>query len=234
VQFATSIEQPVQDAQPAPVARFLRAVSRSGTIAAASVFGALQFWRDSAGLEIPLNHHLCSKFQMHAPGRAVQQALELAPLEFYNMITAAGKVTGTLRVLYFYIILIAICCIRWEHVQRSKPSTETGPVTFHCMQGKKREQGVRPGFDWAVPKLVRNGVGTGEYIRSFWQATVSGSADQDFLVPAVELSAADLYAITSDTPLLVSKPMSRAQFLEIFTGHLVADGVEPEQASVAK
>jgi hypothetical protein len=185
-------------------------------------------------LVLPLDRHLCAKFKLHADSHSVVQAEELQPWEFHNMVAVALRSTGTLHILYVINVFVAMACVRFEHIQRSGVSKSEPVPVFACSKGKRRVQGARPGFEWTAPCLTHKQLELTAAVIAFWQENVEGVASANFLIPAIQLDASDLFTVTSDTPFVVDKPMSRRQFMEIFKGHLVAAGVAPDKAQLAK
>lgn len=51
-------------------------------------------------------------------------------------------------------LLLAISCIRCEHLKRSSlPGCNEHFIFAHCSKGNRRANGARPAYSWAVPRL---------------------------------------------------------------------------------
>ena len=150
-------------------------------------------------------------------------------LELVNLACLFGKARGNHKLLLAWVLLAAIACVRWEHIQRSSFVAAHGRwIEFHCQQGKARKKGARPAYGWALPELTWVGHGVGRLLDDFYRHEVL--ATSGFLVPALELAANDLWEVTASTPLVLGKAMSRGRFLEIFRGALVQCGLDTHSA----
>ena len=80
------------------------------------------------------------------------------PWEFVNLVLLAVSQKGTNFILRAFIIMTAVSCIRFEHIQRSTWTAhhESWPE-FWCCQGKKRIRGARPGYAWCMPEVALQG-----------------------------------------------------------------------------
>ena len=60
--------------------------------------------------------------------------------------------------LLAFMLQAAVSCVRFEHFQRSRMTGGNNKwLQFECSQGKSREQGARPKYDWAMPDLQHHG-----------------------------------------------------------------------------
>ena len=220
--------------QPTPyqVATFLQSVTRGGPTAAASMHAALKWFEASAGAAFPMAHHLVAPFRFHAASHTSRQAPELEPWEFVNLLLAWERARGTHKVILGIILMAAVSCIRWEHLQRSTYlASHAGWLEFQCSQGKRRRQGARPAYQWSLPEVKWRGQSLVALLRDFYKHEMV--ADAGFLVPALSLSPEDLWEVTETTALITNKAMSRGRFLELFRGALMGLGLGPSSASGA-
>eukprot|EP00439_Symbiodinium_sp_Y106_P086883 s171_g36.t1 len=171
-------------------------------------------------------------FRFHAQGHATQQAVELQPWEFVNLIRLAASLTGTPQLLLSFIIQSACSCIRFAHFQRSRlVADHKSWLEFECSEGKSRKQGVRPHYRWATPEIRVGGFSLLALLRRFFgEILLPGST---FLWPALELQAADLWQVTEATGLLLHRKLSPKVFLEFLRGSLQRCGVAPDIAASA-
>ncbi|CAE8643935.1 unnamed protein product [Polarella glacialis] len=215
---------------PIQLAGFLKQVTVGGPTAAASVWNALRFWNFSLGASFPLDHFACADFKLRSISHQQQAATELAPWEFVNLLRVAETATGTRRILFMMCAFVASVCIRWEHLQRSKRKPGTEEPFFECAQGKRRVQGARPGYDWAMPAVRLGALDLWRELRPFWDEEMISS----FLIPAVHLLPEEFFALTSSSPVNFEKPMSRPRFLEVMRCLLVEAGVPVVEAMQRK
>eukprot|EP00435_Cladocopium_sp_Y103_P019698 s1670_g4.t1 len=76
----------------------------------------------------------------------LREAPELEPWEFINLLTLLKQSHGAHRVLVAQMLMVALGCIRFEHLQRSHFVGTVGPaLEFDCAQGKARKQGSSRG-----------------------------------------------------------------------------------------
>ena len=109
--------------------------------------------------------------------------------------------------------------------------SHSGWLECRCRQGKSRQRGSRPPYDWALPDVVFRGCSLGALLVDFYRNMADPEAT--FMVPAVSLEAADLWELTESTSFHGGRPMSRARFLEVFRGLLVQVGVPVEVAQAS-
>ena len=214
---------------PIHMAEFLAMVSKGGPTAASSMWHALLWWSRSYGLEWPLEHFTCVPFKMHAPGHRSVQATELEPWEFYNLVFLMVQSKGTNQVILAWFIMTALSCVRFEHLQRSKFIKDH--AEFYCSEGKARRKGARPGYSWACPNFVWQGRHLTRLLADFY---AHESENSGFLMPALELHANELWEVHESTPMVVSRKMSRARYLELLRGAMLQAGLDPQQASTVQ
>ena len=227
-------EQGIDVKQPAPihVGAFLQKVAQGGPTAAASQFQAMLWWQRALGAGFPMQHWLVAPWRLHASNHQGKQACELPPWEMMNLLRWAAKLHGTNQLLVSFMVMAAVSCVRWEHIQRSHyVRSHSGWIECYCRQGKTRRQGARPGYSWAIPEISWQGYSLCAVLSDFFK---NMAISEDFIGPAVELQPEDLWEICSSTPLVLDKPMSRSRFLELFRGALMQINVEPVSASKAQ
>lgn len=211
-----SVEEGFEVRAPSPIqlASFLGLVAKTGPTAASSMWHALLWW---------------SSFKMHAPGHRSVQAIELEPWEFFNMVFLMVRANGTNKIILALFVMTVLSCVRFEHLQRSKFIRDHGSwAEFWCSEGKARQKGSRPGYAWACPNLVWQGCHLTRLLKDFYEHE---SLNNGFLVPGLELHANDLWEVHEATPMVVSRKMSRARFLELLRGTMLEVGLEPRHAS---
>ena len=230
--FASDNGFDIRDPAPVQVAAFLQSVAQGGPTAAASQFQALLWWRRTLGAQFPMDHWLVAPWRLHAGDHQGRQAVELPPWEFLNLVRWAGKLHGTHPLVVAFILMICVSCIRWEHIQRSHfVRKHEGWIEFYCRQGKSRRQGARPGYSWSMPEVNWYGFSLCAVLTDYFR---NEALSEDFLVPALDLQAEDLWEVTPSTPLILNKAMSRSRFLELFRGSLMQVNVDPQSASRAQ
>jgi len=105
--------------KPFELASFLHSVSQGGPTAAASMHAALKWFANQAGAGLDLTHPLVAPYRFHAGAHTSRQAPELQPWELVNLACLFGKARGNHKLLLAWVLLAAIACVRWEHIQRS-------------------------------------------------------------------------------------------------------------------
>ena len=232
VRFTTERNYASRFPSPLQVAEFLKAVSSGGPTASASVYQALKWFEESFGCGFHTGHYLVKPHRFHGPNHTGRQATELAPWEFANLLLAARRAQGTKLMLILFFIQRAISCIRFEHFQRSRVTQVFEKyVEFECSKGKRRKQGARPAYRWAMPNLSFQGLAVSAALVDFLKYEVA--VDASFAWPALELSPDDLWQVHDGTPFVANRPMSRGRFLELFRGMLIELGVERGEANTA-
>ena len=232
VKFARERNYGTRAPSPLQVAEFLKCVSSGGPTAAASVYQGIKWFEDSFGCVFHTAHCLVRPHRFHGPNHTGRQALELQPWEMANLLLLARRAQGTKLVLVLFFIQSAISCIRFEHFQRSR-LIQTHPkfVEFECSKGKRRKQGSRPAYRWAMPTLDFQGLSVSAALVDFLKYETN--PDAGFMWPAVELSPDDLWQLHDTSPMVANRPMSRGRYLELLRGTLAELGVERGEAAVA-
>jgi hypothetical protein len=202
----------VRTPTPLHLAEFLREISSGGPTAAAGMHACLRWFASSYGAAFPTDHWMLKHFRFHAVHYTGTQAPELEPWEFINLILLMKKAQGAHRVILAQMLMAALGCIRFEHLQRSQMvGKHESALLFQCSQGKARKQGARPGYQWGLPQ---------------------GRQGSD--VPPASFVPRPGGALGSHrTYFIQDKPMTRARFLELFRGALYQAGVEFSQAQAA-
>lgn len=217
---------------PLHLAEFLREISSGGPTAAAGMHACLRWFASSYGAAFPTDHWMLKHFRFHAVHHTGTQAPELEPWEFINLILLMKKAQGAHRVILAQILMAALGCIRFEHLQRSQMvGQQAAALLFQCSQGKARKQGARPGYQWGLPQVTLGGQGVTQVLQDFY----ANMADKEatFLLPALSLDPEELWEVTEFTSFIQNKPMARARFLELFRGALYQAGLEFTQAQAA-
>ena len=214
------------------LATFLRQVSRGGPTAASSMWHVLQWYASKMGLQFQVEHFLVQSFRMHELSHSGAQACELAPWELLNLVMMASRAQGSYRLVLSFMIQSAVSCIRFEHMQRSSlVRCAEDHLEFRCSQGKSRRQGARPAYNWVTPEVFWQGWSLVATLKDFYANELLPQSG--FLWPALRLTSEDLWEITDMTPFTVSRPMSRARFLELLRGALLEMKVETTAAQTA-
>ena len=222
----------VRQPSPLQLSQFLKLVAYGGPTAAASMHAALKWWAVSLGAGFPFDHWMVKPFRFNSAAHAGRQAPELEPWEFVNMLMLLQRLTGTHKLLAALILMTAVSCIRFEHVQRSTfTAFRESWIEMNCSQGKSRKKGARPPFQWCMPNVLFRGCSLGALLSDFFRNMAD--PDATFLVPALQLEATDLWEVTEGTAFVGSRAMSRARFLEVFRGLLVQVGVPVETAQAS-
>eukprot|EP00434_Breviolum_minutum_P017681 symbB.v1.2.015606.t1/scaffold1172.1/size134038/3 len=118
--FAVDKGYHVRVPTPLQIAEYLQVVNRGGPTAAASMYQVFRWFESSMGNCFHTDHFLIKPYRLHSVNHTGKQAVELAPWEFYNLVISAAKAAGTRLVLLCFMIMSAVSCIRFEHVQRSR------------------------------------------------------------------------------------------------------------------
>ena len=232
LQYATTQGIPAFNPAPAHLASFLQGVSEGGPTAACSVYQALRWIVLNMGACLPTEHVLIRPFRLHSPGHVSRQAEELQPWEFLNILELARDLHGSPRILACLVIMSAVSCIRFVHLQRSSFVRATPDfLEFLCRKGKSRRQGSRQPYSWAMPRVVWGDLDVTAVLRDFFTSSMPSSAG--FLLPALALQCEDLWQIHDLTAFRIDRKMSRTRFLELFRGLLIRAGLPFEKASRA-
>jgi hypothetical protein len=157
----------------------------------------------------------------------------LEPWELINLCLMMGKAWGSHQVLLAFLVMAAMGCIRFEHLQRSKFETKHDTwLEFNCSQGKSRKRGARPAYAWGLPNVTMQGQSLMCILHDFYRNEMP---ETSFLFPAVRLDAEDLWEITESTAFISNRTrkMSRARYLEILRGALLMAGTEVEKAKTS-
>ena len=155
LKFAAEHSIPTGHPGPRQLAAFLRFVSLGGPTASSSLWQMFRWLKVHVNAAYPIEHFMVKPFRLHAPGHAQQQAEELQPWEFLNMLLCAANLTGCQRTMASFCVMSAASCIRFRHMQRSTLVRDHGAwLEFCCSMGKSRRQGVRAPYNWALPQVV--------------------------------------------------------------------------------
>eukprot|EP00435_Cladocopium_sp_Y103_P000858 s5581_g1.t1 len=232
LRFCVAREVAPKAPTPLLLAEFLRDVSAGGPTAASSMHASLKWFAATFGAGFPMDHWATKHFRFHAVHHTGRQMPELQPWELVNLVYLMKRSHGTHGVLVAQMLMAAIGCIRFEHLQRSTFVTAHGPsLEFSCSQGKARKQGARPGYHWGLPHLTLDGQGVTQVLRDFYANEFP--ADSTFLLPAVALDPEEFWEVTEHTAFVTNRAMSRSRFLELLRGALFQIGVEFSQAQAS-
>ena len=218
--------------------RFIEHVSCGGPTAARSVWHHLYFLRQRLGLDLPLED--TKEYVMgKARTKPVVQARVVEPAFVVGLPYALSTSAGPGRVLLQCVALALFSCIRWRHLQRSYFTHSDGTLLHaHCVQGKRRVQGIRPPYSWTVPLLdgLCSGLpglpaspnwaeGLNELFADLAPRVPAGT--QPFLVPRIRRDSSDCWALGA----VLCQPMGYRAFTEAFRGVLVQLGEGPDSES---
>ena len=232
VKFCTENDIDAKAPTPLQLGQFLKLVARGGPTASASMHAALKWWAANLGADFQVDHWVVRPYRFNAAAHSGRQAPELEPWEAANLLLLLTRMCGTHKVLAAMVLMASFSCIRYEHLQRSSyVEARSGWLECRCRQGKSRQRGSRPPYDWAMPDVVFRGCSLGALLEDFYRNMADPEAT--FMVPAVSLEAADLWELTESTSFHGGRPMSRARFLEVFRGLLVQVGVPVEVAQAS-
>lgn len=228
--FAVPKCYPLKEPTALQLAEFLQVVSQGGPTAASGVWQSLHWYREKMGVQFPTQHWLVTPYRFLPASHSTKQALELEPWEFVNLVQYTRKQVGTNLILACFVLQCAVSCIRFEHVQRSRPTMDEKHAAYYrCSQGKRRVRGSRPGYTWCTPEIQFQGFSLLKILTEFFKHECL--SEVSFLWPQVQLAAEDLWEIHQATPFNVSRRMSRARFLEIFRGMLHQAGTAHDVAA---
>lgn len=140
--YALAHQCSIRKPTPLQLAAFLKEASRGGPTAAAALWQSLRWFEDKMGLPLGLQHFLVKPFQFLPAEHTAAQAPELQPWEFVNLVLWAASQRGTNLIVLAFIIMTAVSCVRFEHIQRSTWTAHHKDWTeFWCKQGTKRIKG---------------------------------------------------------------------------------------------
>ena len=217
---------------------FIEHVACGGPTAARSVWHHLHFLRQRLGLDLPLDdtrEYVMGK----ARTKPVVQARVVEPAFVVGLLYALSTSAGPGRVLLQCVTLALFSCIRWRHLQRSYFTHSDGTLLHaHCVQGKRRVQGVRPPYSWTVPLLDGLCAGLpGLPASPDWAQGLSElfadlaprvpAGIQPFLVPRIRRDSSGCWALGD----VLCQPMGYRAFTEAFRGVLVQLGEGPDSES---
>ena len=228
--YALAHQCSIRKPTPLQLAAFFTEASRGGPTAAAALWQSLRWFEDKMGLPLGLQHFLVKPFQYLPAAHSAVQAPELQPWEFVNLVMLACKQRGTNLIILGFILMTAVSCIRFEHVQRSSwTAHHQGWTEFWCRQGKRRIRGARPGYAWCMPEVAFQGFSLFKVIKEFLAHEALPGVS--FLWPSLQLQSEDFYDVSEATPFIIDKPLTRSRFLELFRGALIQAGLPPPEAT---
>ncbi|CAE7300004.1 DNMT3A, partial [Symbiodinium necroappetens] len=137
------------------VARYLADVSKGGPTASCHAFASLKWWSSVVGLPLPMADGLVLAWASPTAEHVVQPRTPLSLGIFWAMLRAWKSASGTVASFLTWTLLLLIACLRFEHSRRSHSlRLQDGFIRATCAQGKRRVQGRRPPFDWAIPARI--------------------------------------------------------------------------------
>ena len=180
--FAMAGGWSVKAPTPVQMSEFLREVAIGGPTAASGQWQVLHWWEVNLGCPLHTKHFLVQPFRFQQLAHTSTQAAELQPWEFYNLVSWCRSLEGTHKLLVGFLLLSAVSCVRFEHLQRSHYVKEgNGFLEFWRRQGKSRRQGARPGYAWCMPDVEWQGFSLLALIRDF---CVNEAFSKEFLDPS--------------------------------------------------
>ena len=143
----------------ATVFSFLQASDLRGTTVAKGMYYALNWWTAHLGFNFHCAHGAVEKYasfrEDHKKSQAEVMDSAIAIRLIQLILSSSASVTGTVTMVLRGILLCIACSLRYKHFRISEFSHEDANfIYFHCPRGKRREQGTRQGFDWAVQRFV--------------------------------------------------------------------------------
>ena len=169
---------------PLLLASFLKQITAGGPTASASMHAALTWFMSSLGANIPVAHWLVKPFKFHAAAHSGRQAPELEPWELANLLMILKEAKGTHQIILALVVMAAVGCVRWEHIQRTKYVQNHTALQTSLLLGFTR--GDVPWLQLVEDPLC-----------GFWEhEAVTGS---QYLVPALKLHSDDLWEVTEST-----------------------------------
>ena len=201
---------PVSNPAAIHLADFFRHVTAGGPTAASAVYHVFRWYNRNLGASFPLEH-----FQ---------------PWGLLNILAITQELTGTAQVIGLFILMAAVSCIRFRHMQRSHVvALHEEPrrwLEMCCAKGKSRVR-FQPPSNWAVPDLF-------SLVKCLMQVfSKHHPHDATFLWPALGLKASDFWQLRETAHLLLARKMPGKQFLELFRGFLCRALVDPSPAACA-
>ena len=148
-------EDPIDPFLPAPiwVVLYLDHRSSAGKTAASGARGALDWWMRNVGIEIPTEHERVLLFKTPEPGHVVKEAVAVPPWIVMNLHRIAVRAEGAIAQMATFMLMIIGACLRGRHFQRSRLIGSTdNALIFECIRGKTKKKGVRPPFQFPVPR----------------------------------------------------------------------------------
>ena len=137
------------------VARYLADISKGGPTASCHAFASLKWWSSVVGLPLPMADGLVLAWASPTAEHVVQPRTPLSLGIFWAMLRAWKSASGTVASFLTWTLLLLIACLRFEHSKWSHSlGLQDGFIRATCAQGKRRVQGRRPPFDWAIPARI--------------------------------------------------------------------------------
>ena len=129
-----------------------------------------------------------------------------------------------------WTLVLLVACLRFAHSRRSHSLRyQDGFIRATCSQGKRRIQGRRPPFDWAIPARLTQSVDVSSLVLLDWAELQRAlGKPPSFLVPDLEVTAA---LPLSSTTRKLPRPMTLAKFNSLLRSLAASLGASPEEAA---
>ena len=118
----------------------------------------MRWWQNHLDIPLPLQHPLVQDFRLYEAGHKEEAAPVIPPWLFLRWVVMTRTESGTIALVLSMLLWACAACIRFEHIARCETTDWTEQRMFGwCKKGKARVRGARPGFAWAVPRVL-NGI----------------------------------------------------------------------------
>ena len=193
------------------LARYLAHVSKGGPTASCHAFASLKWWWSVGGLPLPMADGLVVAWASPTAEHVVQPRTPLALGIFWAMLRACRSATGAVASFLTWTLVLLVACLRFEHSKKSHSlRLQDGFIRATCAQGKRRVQGRRPPFDWAIPARITQTLDlSGQLFLDWKELEVQLGRPPTFIVQ--DLAVKRGQPLTSDTQK-VARPMSLPKF----------------------
>ena len=203
-----------------PLVEFLLERTQGGGTAAQNMFQSLAWWKKYAGLRFPMEHPTLLQFKGAEVTHVPKQTTPFSP-QFGALFLGAMCLipAGAVAIFSQIVALFMLSGVRWKHFQLSTFMEKKGGfLVFRCWRGKRRVGGLRPSFDWAVCRWLRDGTDMFKDLPTFFEKLQSGmEGEKAFLCPDVDAGTGGM---TNETNFK-KKKISDSRFLELVRGLIV-------------
>ena len=95
----------------------------------------------------------------------------MAPWQFLNLLKFVRTAEGPVKTFGAAVILATVATPCFRHCQRTGPPRfEPSSLSSRVSFGKRRQFGIRPGFEWAVPRGLAAELCIFDELESFYQS----------------------------------------------------------------